>query len=54
MDADLTNGELLSALMSCTDSAPGSDGIPYSVYKKLWSIVGSYILNSWDYSCEIG
>ena len=36
MDADLTLQELLDALMSCSDSAPGSDGIPYSVYKKLW------------------
>ena len=30
MDADLTLEELLKALMSCSNSAPGSDGIPYS------------------------
>ena len=28
------------------------DGIPYSVYKKTWSIVGSYICESWKQSCE--
>ena len=43
MDAELTDAELLSALMTCSDSAPGSDGIPYSVYKSLWSIVGKYL-----------
>ena len=36
----ITEPELLSVLKSCTDSASGSDGIPYSVYKKLWGIVG--------------
>ena len=43
MDGELTQQELLEALMTCTDSAPGSDGIPYSVYKKTWSIVGPYL-----------
>ena len=38
MDADFSLQELLTALMTCMDSAPGSDGIPYSVYKKVWSI----------------
>ena len=33
MDLDLTEQELLAALMTCEDSAPGSDGVPYSVYK---------------------
>ena len=32
MDTELTQQELVDALMKCTDSAPGSDGIPYSVY----------------------
>jgi hypothetical protein len=27
-------------------------GIPYRKYKKLWSIAGSYILNSWKHSCN--
>ena len=43
MDAEITEPEPLAALKSCTDSAPGPDGIPYSVYKKIWDIVGSYI-----------
>ena len=43
MDAEITEPEPLAALKSCTDSAPGPDEIPYSVYKKLWDIVGSYI-----------
>ena len=43
MDSDLTNEELLAALLSCSDSAPGSDGIPNSVYKKLWATVGRYM-----------
>ena len=40
MDAELTNEELFPALLSCFDSAPGSDCFPYSVYKKLRGIVG--------------
>ena len=35
-------------------TAPGSDGLSYSVYKKLWSIVGPFILAAWDYSCIVG
>ena len=54
MDADLTLPELLTALMSCSDSAPGSDGIPYSLYNKLWTITGPIILSAWNYSCETG
>ena len=33
MDAKLTEVELLAALMTCSDSAPGSDGLTYSIYK---------------------
>ena len=42
MDAELTQQESLDALITCNDSASGSDGIPYSVDKKTWSIVGPY------------
>ena len=49
---ELTQEELLKALNKCTDSAPGSDGIIYSVYKKLWKIAGPIIINAWKYSCE--
>ena len=34
------------------DTAPGPDGIPYSVYNKLWDHAGPLILNSWNYSNE--
>ena len=29
------------------DTAPGPDGIPYSVYNKLWDQAEPLILNSW-------
>ena len=32
-ESDITLDELSDALRTCSDSAPGSDGIPYSVYK---------------------
>ena len=54
MEADLTGAELLSALWSCTDSAPGPDGIPYCVYEKLWEIAGPIILSAWEFSCTTG
>ena len=54
LEGELTQSELLAALNTCSDSAPGSDGITYSVYKKLWSITGPVILDAWKYSCEIG
>ena len=43
MDAKITEAELLAALITCMDSAPESDGLSYSAYKKLCSIVGSYL-----------
>ena len=49
MDKDITDLELLAALKSCSDLAPGSDGISYSVYKKLWVITGAFILDAWNY-----
>ena len=52
LENELTQEELLKALNTCTDSAPGSDGITYSIYKKLWNIAGPIILNAWRYSCE--
>jgi hypothetical protein len=54
MEAELSKGDLLMALNTCADSAPGLDGIPHSAYKKLWSIAGSFLLNSWKDSCNTG
>jgi exonuclease III len=33
MDKDITTEEMYKALLTCKDSSPGPDGIPYSVYK---------------------
>ena len=54
IDSPLTIGELSKALKSCKDSAPGPDGIPYSVYKSLWDIAAPIILDSWKYSVKEG
>jgi hypothetical protein len=52
MDSELTMVDLLNALKTCKDSAPGPDGIPYSVYKKFWGIAGPIILEAWKYSAK--
>jgi exonuclease III len=54
MDSEITLAELEQALRSCKDSAPGNDGIPYSVYKHFWKILGPVILNAWKYSVITG
>ena len=54
METELSEADLLAALNTCADSSPGPDGIPYSIYKKLWSIAGPIILNSWKHSCDKG
>ena len=54
METDITLDELSDALRTCSDSAPGSDGIPYSVYKKLWVMAGPLMLGAWNHSCGIG
>ena len=51
---DLTNAERYAALITCSDLAPGSDGISYSVYIMLWGQVGNYILRSWNYGILTG
>ena len=54
MEADLTLEEFSSTIKSkaMKDTAPGPDGLPYSVYNKLWEQAGPQILNSWNYSNE--
>jgi hypothetical protein len=54
MDAVLTLKELELALISCKDSAPGQDSIPYSVYKQYWKMLGCFIKEAWDYSIQTG
>ena len=36
------------------DTAPGPDGIPYSVYGKFWATAGPLVLEAWKYSNERG
>ena len=45
MEADLTLEELSSTIKNkaIKDTAPGPDGIPYSVYNKLWEQAGPLI-----------
>ena len=47
---DLTLDELGATLKTCTDSAPGPDGIPYSFLKHFWTDFGPVLLDSWKYS----
>ena len=54
MDQEITLEELTLALRSCKMSAPGSDGVPYLVYKKLWKISGPILLKSWNHSPVTG
>jgi exonuclease III len=54
LDREITLEELELALSSCKDSAPGSDGIPYSVYKHFWKSLGPIIKNAWDHSIQTG
>ena len=54
METDLTLEELHK---TCTgkrmkDTTSRPDGIPYSVYHKLWTHAGQLILDSWNYSIE--
>jgi hypothetical protein len=52
MEAEMSEVDLLAALITCTDLALGPDGIPYSTYKKIWIIAGLFILISWKHSCN--
>ena len=49
---DLTLEDLTATLLTCKDSAPGPDGIPYSILKHFWSIFGPVLLAAWKYSLE--
>ena len=49
----LTLEELGQTLKTCSDSAPGPDGIPYSYLKHLWSFFGPVLLDAWNYSIRI-
>ena len=50
LEAGLTLQELTATLNTCSDSAPGPDGIPYSFLKHFWSSFGPVLLGAWQYS----
>ena len=52
ISAQLNAAELLATLGTCKDSAPGPDGIPYSILKLLWPTYGELLAESWKYSLE--
>ncbi len=54
LEKDISLEELAKALSSCKESAPGPDGITCKVYKKFWSILSSYMIESWIFSVETG
>ncbi len=54
LDSDLTLKELQEAMSTSKESSPGPDGIPYSVYKKYWKLMGPIILKAWKHSLNTG
>jgi exonuclease III len=54
LDQPITTEELKQVVDGCNESAPGPDGLPYKIYKKLWDLVGDFLLDSWKYSLSIG
>jgi len=54
LDEPISLAELEVTLKGCEESAPGPDGIPYLVYKKLWPEIGQYLLDAWNYSSQEG
>ena len=54
LDREITLEELEKTLKECNDSAPGPDGIPYSIYLHFWNKLGPVLLKSWQHSVKIG
>ena len=52
--APVTTDELRKVLHECSDSAPGPDGIPYSIIGALWPTFGSLLSNAWNFSLVTG
>jgi hypothetical protein len=46
LDRNITLEELRNTIKHMKDSAPGPDGITYSVYKNLWPMLGPFIVNA--------
>ena len=54
LDTDVTLEEITATLTSCSESAPGPDGITYKTLQALWEVLGPFSLNSWKYSILTG
>ena len=52
--APITSEELRTTLHSCSDSAPGPDGIPYSIIGLLWPLFGPLLSDAWNHSLKTG
>ena len=52
LSRDITIEELRGTLLTCSDSAPGPDGIPYSIIGLLWTIYGPILTAAWKYSLD--
>ena len=52
--ARLSLRDLEETIVTCTDTAPGPDGIPYSFYKVLWRRMGSTIVDAWNHTLITG
>ena len=46
----ITVAELAATVATCKDSAPGPDGIPYSIIRLVWYSFGEILCESWNFS----
>ena len=46
--------DLTATLRTCRDSAPGPDGIPYSILRIVWSTYGPLLVDAWNHSLVTG
>ena len=54
IESNLSTEEIYETLKDCDDSAPGPDGIPYSLIKLTWNYFGKTLIESWNYAEKIG
>ena len=52
MNVPISKEDLFQTLKSCSDSASGPDGIPYSLIKLTWNYFGELLINAWNFSKE--
>ena len=54
LDKKITEIDVLETLKNCSDSAPGPDGIPYSIIKLTWHYFGKLLIDLWEYALITG